>query len=31
MAVIKAIEVTKEIGGLDQINLLGFCVGGNLG
>ncbi len=28
--VIKAIEVTKEIGGLDQINLLGFCVGGTL-
>ena len=28
--VIKAIEVTNEIGGLDQINLLGFCVGGTL-
>lgn len=28
--VIKAIEVTKEIGGLDQINVLGFCVGGTL-
>lgn len=28
--VIKAIEVSKDIGGLDQINLLGFCVGGTL-
>ena len=28
--VIKAIEVVKEIGSTDQINLLGFCVGGTL-
>jgi polyhydroxyalkanoate synthase len=28
--VIKAIEVTKDIGGTDQINVLGFCVGGTL-
>ena len=28
--VIKAIEVTKDIGGTDQINILGFCVGGTL-
>lgn len=28
--VIKAIEVTKDIGGADQINILGFCVGGTL-
>lgn len=28
--VIKAIEVTKNIGGTDQINILGFCVGGTL-
>ena len=28
--VIKAIEVTKDIGGADQINVLGFCVGGTL-
>jgi polyhydroxyalkanoate synthase len=28
--VIKAIEVTREIGGTDQINVLGFCVGGTL-
>ena len=28
--VIKAIEVAKDIGGTDQINVLGFCVGGTL-
>ena len=28
--VIKAIEVTREIGTTDQINVLGFCVGGTL-
>ena len=28
--VIKAIEVAKDIGGIDQINVLGFCVGGTL-
>ena len=28
--VIKAIEVVKDIGGIDQINVLGFCVGGTL-
>ncbi|MBU3621606.1 class I poly(R)-hydroxyalkanoic acid synthase [Polynucleobacter sp. CS-Odin-A6] len=28
--VIKAIEVAKDIGGTEQINLLGFCVGGTL-
>jgi len=28
--VIKAIEVVKEIGSADQINVLGFCVGGTL-
>ena len=28
--VIKAIEVTREIGATDQINVLGFCVGGTL-
>jgi polyhydroxyalkanoate synthase len=28
--VIKAIEVVKDIGGTDQINILGFCVGGTL-
>jgi polyhydroxyalkanoate synthase len=28
--VIKAIEVVKDIGGMDQINVLGFCVGGTL-
>ncbi len=28
--VIKAIEVVKDIGGVDQINVLGFCVGGTL-
>ena len=28
--VIKAIEVVKDIGGADQINVLGFCVGGTL-
>jgi len=28
--VIKAIEVVKDIGGTDQINVLGFCVGGTL-
>ncbi len=28
--VIKAIEVTKAIGAIEQINLLGFCVGGTL-
>jgi polyhydroxyalkanoate synthase len=28
--VIKAIEVAKEIGSADQINVLGFCVGGTL-
>jgi len=28
--VIKAIEVAKDIGGADQINILGFCVGGTL-
>ena len=26
--VIKAIEVVKDIGGTDQINVLGFCVEG---
>ncbi len=29
-SVIKAIEVTREIGATDQINLLGFCVSGTL-
>ena len=29
-AVIKAIEVTREISGAEQINTLGFCVGGTL-
>ena len=29
-AAIKAIEVTREIGGTDQINALGFCVGGTI-
>ena len=28
--VIKAIEVTQEIGACEQINILGFCVGGTL-
>jgi polyhydroxyalkanoate synthase len=28
--VIKAIEVVKDIGGTDLINVLGFCVGGTL-
>jgi len=28
--VIKAIEVVKEIGDIEQINILGFCVGGTL-
>jgi polyhydroxyalkanoate synthase len=28
--VIKAIEVVKDIGSTDQINVLGFCVGGTL-
>ncbi len=28
--VIKAIKVVKDIGGTDQINVLGFCVGGTL-
>ncbi len=28
--IIKAIEVVKDIGGVDQINVLGFCVGGTL-
>jgi polyhydroxyalkanoate synthase len=28
--VIKAIDVVKEIGGTNQINILGFCVGGTL-
>ncbi len=28
--VIKAIEVVKDIGAIDQINVLGFCVGGTL-
>jgi polyhydroxyalkanoate synthase len=28
--VIKAIEVTKDIGSAEQINILGFCVGGTL-
>ncbi len=28
--VIKAIEVVKDISGTDQINVLGFCVGGTL-
>jgi polyhydroxyalkanoate synthase len=28
--VIKAIDVVKEIGDTDQINILGFCVGGTL-
>lgn len=28
--VIKAIEVVKDIGATDQINVLGFCVGGTL-
>ncbi len=28
--VIKAIEVVRDIGGTDQINALGFCVGGTL-
>lgn len=29
-AVLKAIEVTREIGGAEQINALGFCVGGTM-
>jgi polyhydroxyalkanoate synthase len=29
-AAIKAIEVTREIGGSEQINALGFCVGGTI-
>ncbi len=29
-AVLKAIDVTREIGGTPQINALGFCVGGTL-
>ncbi len=29
-AAIKAIEVTREIGGAPQINALGFCVGGTI-
>ena len=29
-AVIRAIEVVKAIGGTDQINALGFCVGGTM-
>ena len=29
-AVIKAIETTREIAGSDQINTLGFCVGGTM-
>ncbi|MDL2338746.1 MAG: class I poly(R)-hydroxyalkanoic acid synthase [Pseudomonadota bacterium] len=29
-AVIRAIEVTRDISGADQINTLGFCVGGTL-
>jgi len=29
-AAIKAIEVTREIGGASQINALGFCVGGTI-
>ena len=29
-AAIKAIEVTREIGGTDKINALGFCVGGTI-
>ncbi len=29
-AAIKAIEVTREIGGAKQINALGFCVGGTI-
>jgi polyhydroxyalkanoate synthase len=29
-AAIKAIEVTREIGGTKQINALGFCVGGTI-
>jgi polyhydroxyalkanoate synthase len=29
-AVIRAIEVTREISGAEQINALGFCVGGTL-
>jgi polyhydroxyalkanoate synthase len=28
--VIKAVEVVKDIGGTDQINVFGFCVGGTL-
>ena len=28
--VIKAIEVVKDIGNVDQLNILGFCVGGTL-
>jgi polyhydroxyalkanoate synthase subunit PhaC len=30
LGVIKAIEVTRDIGKSDKINLLGFCVGGTL-
>ncbi len=30
LGIIKAIDVTREIGKTDQINLLGFCVGGTL-
>lgn len=29
-AAIRAIEVTRDIGGQDQINVLGFCVGGTI-
>ena len=29
-AAIKAVEVTREIGGTSQINALGFCVGGTI-
>jgi polyhydroxyalkanoate synthase subunit PhaC len=30
LGIIKAIEVTRDIGKTEQINLLGFCVGGTL-
>ena len=30
LGIIKAIDVTREIGKTEQINLLGFCVGGTL-
>ena len=30
LGIIKAIDVTRDIGKTDQINLLGFCVGGTL-